>query len=80
MLIHSAIKNNLILLSKDSCFTNYEKLDKFECGEFSGIILDESSILKSFTGKVRNQIIEYFSLSRLIIIIMKGMYLILIIN
>lgn len=41
--------------------TNYEKLDKFECGEFSGIILDESSILKSFTGKVRNQIIEYFS-------------------
>ena len=25
MLIHSAIKNNLILLSKDSCFTNYEK-------------------------------------------------------
>lgn len=41
--------------------TNYEKLDKFECGEFLGVILDESSILKSFTGKIRNQIIEYFS-------------------
>lgn len=25
MLIHSAIKNNLILLSKDSCFADYEK-------------------------------------------------------
>ena len=41
--------------------TNYEKLDKFECGDFSGVVLDESSILKSFTGKVRNQIIGYFS-------------------
>lgn len=40
--------------------TNYEKLDKFECGSFQGVVLDESSILKSFTGKVRTQIIEYF--------------------
>ncbi len=41
--------------------TNYEKLDKFECGQFVGVVLDESSILKSFTGKIRTQIIEYFS-------------------
>lgn len=41
--------------------TNYEKLDKFQCNEFVGVVLDESSILKSFTGKVRNQIIDYFS-------------------
>lgn len=41
--------------------TNYEKLDKFECGSFIGVVLDESSILKSFTGKIRNQIIDYFS-------------------
>ena len=41
--------------------TNYEKLDKFQCGEFVGVVLDESSILKSFTGKIRNQIIDYFS-------------------
>lgn len=40
--------------------TNYEKLDKFQCSEFVGVVLDESSILKSFTGKIRNQIIEYF--------------------
>ena len=41
--------------------TNYEKLDKFVANEFGGIVLDESSILKSFTGKIRNQIIENFS-------------------
>lgn len=37
--------------------TNYEKLDKFSGCHFTGVVLDESSILKSFTGKVRNQII-----------------------
>lgn len=41
--------------------TNYEKLEKFQCGDFIGVVLDESSILKSFTGKIRNQIIDYFS-------------------
>ena len=40
--------------------TNYEKLDKFVAKEFMGIVLDESSILKSFTGKVRTQIINNF--------------------
>lgn len=41
--------------------TNYEKIDKFQCGDFNGVVLDESSILKSFTGRIRNQIIEYFA-------------------
>lgn len=41
--------------------TNYEKLDKFTDCQFSGVVLDESSILKAFTGKVRNQIIDFFS-------------------
>lgn len=40
--------------------TNYEKLDRFTANEFDGIVLDESSILKSFTGKVRTSIIENF--------------------
>ena len=40
--------------------TNYEMLHKFDPEEFSGIVLDESSILKSFTGKIRTQIIEQF--------------------
>ena len=41
--------------------TNYEMLHKFNLEHFIGVVLDESSILKSFTGKVRNQIIESFS-------------------
>lgn len=41
--------------------TNYEKLDRFIASEFIGIVLDESSILKSFTGKVRTSIIDNFS-------------------
>ncbi|NMA65092.1 MAG: helicase [Clostridiaceae bacterium] len=40
--------------------TNYEMLHKFTAKEFTGIVLDESSILKSYTGKVRNQIIDSF--------------------
>lgn len=40
--------------------TNYEKLSHFVAREFSGIVLDESSILKSFTGKMRNEIIDNF--------------------
>ena len=41
--------------------TNYEKLSKFKGTVFSGVVLDESSILKSFSGKTRNQIIDFFS-------------------
>ena len=40
--------------------TNYEKLDRFNTDIFSGIILDESSILKSFTSKIRTDIINRF--------------------
>ena len=40
--------------------TNYEKLEKFRGCVFSGVVLDESSILKSFSGKIRNQIIDFF--------------------
>ena len=36
---------------KEISITNYEKLDRFIAKEFTGIVLDESSILKSFTGK-----------------------------
>lgn len=40
--------------------TNYEMLQHFDCSDFVGVVLDESSILKSYTGKVRTQIIESF--------------------
>jgi len=41
--------------------SNYEKLHLFDLSVFAGVALDESSILKSFTGKVRNQIVEGFN-------------------
>lgn len=40
--------------------TNYEMLQHFDGVEFSGVVLDESSILKSYTGAIRNQIIDMF--------------------
>jgi hypothetical protein len=38
--------------------TNYEKIHKFDLSEFGGVVLDESSILKSYDGATRNTIIE----------------------
>lgn len=39
---------------------NYEQLDNIDCSVFSGVVLDESSILKNFTGKVRTKLTSYF--------------------
>jgi DNA modification methylase len=38
--------------------TNYEMLARFDVASFAGIVLDESSILKSHDGKTRTAIIE----------------------
>ena len=40
--------------------TNYEKLEKFDSQEFGAVVLDESSILKSYMGKTKRLIIEKF--------------------
>ena len=40
--------------------TNYEKIEKFDPTLFAGIVLDESSILKSFTGKTTMYLIDAF--------------------
>jgi DNA modification methylase/superfamily II DNA or RNA helicase len=40
--------------------TNYEMLQHFDDAEFSGVVLDESSILKSYSGSMRNAIIDRF--------------------
>lgn len=45
---------------KGITIANYEMLDHFDAAQFSGVVLDESSILKNYTGKFRNQIIETF--------------------
>jgi superfamily II DNA or RNA helicase len=40
--------------------TNYEMLSHFDPSAFVGVVLDESSILKSFTGRTRTAIIDAF--------------------
>lgn len=45
--------NNIIV-------TNYERLDKFDPTAFAGVVLDESSILKAYTGKTKQSIINAF--------------------
>ena len=38
--------------------TNYEMMDHFDFSVFSGVVLDESSILKSHTSKTRTKLID----------------------
>lgn len=40
--------------------TNYEMLDKFNVSAFTGVVLDESSILKSYMGKTKRAITKAF--------------------
>ena len=44
--------------------TNYERLEKFDANSFGGVVLDESSILKSFDGKTRTRLIDTFAGTR----------------
>jgi len=41
--------------------TNYELLEHFDPTAFAGVVLDESSILKAYTGATRNAIIGAFA-------------------
>lgn len=41
--------------------TNYDRLEKFDSDDYAGVILDESSILKSFSGATTRKLIETFS-------------------
>lgn len=51
--------------SKDGKFTkkivvcNYERLHFFDWKDFAGIILDESSILKNFDGKIKAEVTQF---------------------
>jgi hypothetical protein len=39
--------------------TNYERLDKFTADDFVGVVCDESSILKNYSGAYRGMITEF---------------------
>ncbi len=40
--------------------TNYSRLHKFDTSAFAGVVLDESSILKNYTGKTKRALLEAF--------------------
>lgn len=40
--------------------TNYERLDRFDPSAFGAVVLDESSILKSFSGSTKRALVESF--------------------
>lgn len=48
-------------ISQRITVTNYERLDGFDFSRFSGVVLDESSILKAHDGKTRTALIEAFA-------------------
>ncbi len=41
--------------------TNYEMMEYFEPSQFDGIVLDESSIIKAYDGRTRDQIITSYA-------------------
>ena len=45
--------------TKKIVICNYERLHYFDSKNFEGVILDESSILKNFDGKIKNQVTTF---------------------
>lgn len=55
-------KNTDMFIGRPEVYiSNYEQLDNIDCSIFSGVVLDESSILKNFEGAIRNAIIDNFA-------------------
>lgn len=52
--------NDLNNCTTGIAIANYEQLDNIDSTLFSGIVLDESSILKNYEGSIKGQIIEAF--------------------
>jgi DNA modification methylase len=46
--------------SEQVIITNYDMLKEFDASHFVGVVLDESSILKSFTGATKRMILRMF--------------------
>lgn len=64
--IKEGIKFNIEVFKYDGSnsaiqISNYEQLENIDCSLFSGVVLDESSILKNFEGKTKQRIIDAFA-------------------
>jgi len=57
--IQEASNFNILLDNID--VRNYEQLDNIDCSVYSGIVLDESSILKNFEGATKKLILDLFA-------------------
>lgn len=55
-----AIANDATEVVDGINLVNYEKLHHFDTSVFAGVVLDESSILKNYTGKIKRQLIESY--------------------
>jgi DNA modification methylase len=53
-----AVKFGIDMNSFD--ITNYEQLSKIDCSVYSGVVLDESSILKNYNGSTKQLILDTF--------------------
>ena len=43
------------------CVTNYDRFDRMDLSMFSGVSLDESAILRNYTGKTKQSLVEGFA-------------------
>lgn len=48
-------------IGADIVVTNYEQLGKFDRNDFVGVVCDESSILKNFRGKIKDDVTRFMS-------------------
>lgn len=55
-----AVREQHDITIPDIYVTNYEIIQHFDMNVFSGVVLDESSILKDFTSKTKNLLIDTF--------------------
>jgi hypothetical protein len=54
------ISRDLSVITPCIYISNYEQLDNINTDEFSGVVLDESSILKNFNGSTKRKLFERF--------------------
>lgn len=55
----SVMKSSGRVINKPVTVTNYEQLHHFRASDWGGVVCDESSILKNFSGKTRKTITEF---------------------
>jgi hypothetical protein len=60
----SVVRSDDEVGAKRIYITNYDRLVKFDASRFSGVILDESSVIKNFTGKTTRTLIDSFAKTR----------------